>query len=157
MTLLTCSLIWVISVYLEEQRLRLHHLLQPRGCGQGPLCALALPGRQEDRPQARHSKVDEPSKQNEEDFRWRSQPRNLSGWGQSLLQSVRWVQCEVWSMRCFALEGYLLSIITFNIQTTIATLQFPPSRHSFPSNTVKWSREGGQLVGNITTFPTPPR
>ena len=79
MTLLTCSLICIISVYLEEQRLRLHHLLQPRGCGQGPLCALALPGRQEDRPQARHSKVEEQSKQNKEDFRWWSQPRNLSG------------------------------------------------------------------------------
>ena len=67
MTLLTCllsapSFLFLIEIFSsEEQRLRLHHLLQPRGCGQGPLRALSLPRRQEDRPQARHAEVQEQS------------------------------------------------------------------------------------------------
>ena len=66
MTLLTCLLpaLTLISLQYfssEEPRLRLHHLLQPRGCGPGPVRPLALPGRQEDRPEARHPEVQEQS------------------------------------------------------------------------------------------------
>ena len=89
MTLLTCSLICIISVYLEEQRLRLHHLLQPRGCRPCSVCPLPLSGREEDRPEARPPEVEEQSQQDQEDLRGRRESGDLCRGGEGVLQSVR--------------------------------------------------------------------
>ena len=95
MTLLTCllsapSFLFLIEIFSsEEQRLRLHHLLQPRGCGPGSVCSLTLSGREEDRPEARHPEVQEQSQQDKEDLRGRRQSGDLSRGGEGLLQSVR--------------------------------------------------------------------
>lgn len=77
---------------LAEQRLRLHHLLCSDLPGESPRRPLSPPWRQEDRPEACHTKSQEQRGQDEEDLCWRSEPGHLGRGGEEVFQSVRWVE-----------------------------------------------------------------
>ena len=66
-------------IFPAKQRLWVHHLFQPRRSGPSPHCSFPHFGREEDRPETRHAQVQEQGEQNKEDFRRRSEPRNLGG------------------------------------------------------------------------------
>ncbi len=65
-----------------KPRFRVHHILEPGGGGPGAGRALPLPGRQEDRPEARHAQVQVQEQQDQEDLCGRRQPGDQRRGGQ---------------------------------------------------------------------------
>ena len=77
------------AVFLAKSGIWLHHFRLRLLHGQGPRSPLPYPRREEDRPQARHTKVKIQRGQNQENICWGSQSGDLIRGGQEIFQSVR--------------------------------------------------------------------